>query len=113
VAAATVRNALIHDRNMLESAAARPLMSVFGEDAYPTVTEKAAALMHALVLNHPFVDGNKRTATLTTLAFLRLNAVRVAWDAAQALEFIVAIAEGKHDVPEIAVWLAANSAPLK
>jgi death on curing protein len=105
--------ALVRDRNMLESALARPAMSAFGEDAYSTVVEKAAALMHSLVLNHPFVDGNKRTATLSTLAFLRLNAMRVEWNESQALEFIIAIAEGKHDVASIAAWLAHNSAPLK
>jgi death-on-curing protein len=66
--------ALIHDRNMLESAVACPMMSAFGEDAYPTIIEKAAALLHSLVLNHPFVDGNKRTGTI---AFLHLNGVRV------------------------------------
>jgi death-on-curing protein len=54
----------LRDHHVLESAAARPMASAFGEDAYPTLLEKAAALFHSLVLNHPFVDGNKRTAVV-------------------------------------------------
>jgi death-on-curing protein len=99
----------LRDRNLLESAAARPQVSVFGEDAYPTIAEKAAALLHSLVLNHPFVDGNKRTATVTTYHFLRRNGLRVIWKQPEALEFIVEVAEGKHDVAAIARWLEANT----
>lgn len=101
--------ALIHDRKMLESAVGRPMASAFGEDAYPTMIEKAAALLHSLVLNHPFVDGNKRTGTLATIAFLHLNGIRVKWDEKQALEFIIETAEGKHDASVIARWLAENT----
>ncbi|MEP7293280.1 MAG: type II toxin-antitoxin system death-on-curing family toxin, partial [Chloroflexota bacterium] len=95
----------LRDRRLLESAVARPEASAFGEDAYPTLTEKAAALMHSLVLNHTFVDGNKRTATIALMIFLRLNGLRIVWEQAEALEFITEIAEGKHGVPEIAQWL--------
>jgi death on curing protein len=105
--------ALVHDRNMLESAVARPMTSAFGEDAYPTIIDKAAALLHSLVLNHPFVDGNKRTATLATIAFLYLNNIRVKWDEKQALEFIVETAEGKHNVSVIAQWLTENTETLE
>ncbi|MEO8391707.1 MAG: type II toxin-antitoxin system death-on-curing family toxin [Chloroflexota bacterium] len=105
-------NAGLRDRGMLESAVARPQASAFGEDAYPTLTEKAAALMHSTILNHPFVDANKRTSTLALMAFLRLNGLRVVWKQEDALEFITEIAQSQHDVAEIAAWLEVNTEPL-
>jgi death-on-curing protein len=63
-------------------------------------------------LNHPFVDGNKRTATLAMLTFLELNGVRPTWKREVAIEFIVEVAVGKHDVPTIAQWLEANTEPI-
>jgi death-on-curing family protein len=58
------------DFNLLESAVARPFQSAFGEDAYPTILEKAVALFHSLNSNHPFHDGNKRTAIIALDDFL-------------------------------------------
>jgi death-on-curing protein len=104
--------AALRDRGLLESAVERPKASAFGEDAYPTLAEKAAALLHSLARNHPFVDGNKRSATLAMLTFLELNSVRVKWNREEAIEFIIAVAEGKHDVPAIAAWLEANTEPM-
>ena len=63
----------VRDRGLLESAAARPFHSAFGQDAYPSVPEKAAALFHSLVSNHPFGDGNKRTAVMALDHFLLAN----------------------------------------
>ena len=59
----------LRDRGLLESDVARPQASAFGADAYPDLVSKAAALLHSLVMNHAFVDGNKRTAVLATLVF--------------------------------------------
>ena len=61
------------DINLLESAVARPFHSAFGEDAYPTILEKAVALFHSLNSNHPFHDGNKRTAIIALDDFLVAN----------------------------------------
>jgi death-on-curing protein len=61
------------DRRLIESAAARPFHSAFGQDAYPTLVEKAAVLFHSLIANHPFHDGNKRTAVLAFEIFLVAN----------------------------------------
>jgi death-on-curing family protein len=61
------------DINLLESAIARPFQSAFGEDAYPTILEKAVALFHSLNSNHPFHDGNKRTAIIALDDFLVAN----------------------------------------
>jgi death-on-curing family protein len=61
------------DVNLLESAVARPFQSAFGEDAYPTILKKAVALFHSLNSNHPFHDGNKRTAIIALDDFLVAN----------------------------------------
>lgn len=61
------------DLNLLESAVSRPFQTVFGRDAYPTIFEKGVALFHSLISNHPFHDGNKRTAVTAFYAFLLAN----------------------------------------
>jgi death-on-curing protein len=61
------------DIHLLESAVSRPFQTVFGSDAYPTILDKSAALFHSLVANHPFHDGNKRTAVTAFYAFLLGN----------------------------------------
>src|SRR3990172_10842143 len=63
----------IRDLNLLESALFRPQTTFSGEDLYKTIFDKAAALMHSLILNHPFVDGNKRTAVVAAIIFLLQN----------------------------------------
>jgi death on curing protein len=102
----------VRDVDLLEAAALRPMTSAFGADAFPGVIEKAAALFHSLSRYHIFVDGNKRTATVAMVVFLRLNAYTVTWQPAEALAFILEAATGRHDIPAIARWLEANSAPL-
>lgn len=95
----------VRDVVLLEGAVARPAASAFGADAYPTLREKAAALLHSLARNHPFTDGNKRTATIGTLFMLRVNGARVIWDQAEALEVIVQAAEGRVSAEALAAWL--------
>lgn len=65
----------VRDLGLLGSAVARPMTSAFGEDAYPDLWSKAAALLHSLVTNHPLVDGNKRLGWLACAVFLDLNGV--------------------------------------
>ncbi len=100
----------VRDMALLEAAAGRPMLSAFGEDAYPTLVEKAAALLHSVARNHPFADGNKRTATIAALFFLEINGLRATWDKAEALEQIIAVAEGDADAAEFAAWLRTESA---
>lgn len=95
----------VRDMGLLEAAAARPEASAFGEDAYPTLNEKAAVLLHSIARNHPFADGNKRTATVAALFMLAINGQQVTWTAAEALEWIVAVAEGKRRTEAFADWL--------
>ena len=85
-----------------ESAVLRPHATAFGQDAYPSIHEKAAALLHSLVRNHPFVDGNKRTAWAATSVFYQANGYTVHVDDGEVVALVVDIAEGQCDVPAIA-----------
>jgi|SRR5690606_3973527 death-on-curing protein len=95
----------VRDMDLLEAAAGRPMQTVFGVDAYPTLPEKAAALLHSIARNHPFADGNKRTATLAALFMLLVNGLRVRWEPEVALEQILDVAEGRRSVVDFASWL--------
>jgi death-on-curing protein len=98
---------LVRDHGLLASALARPRTTVFGEDAYPGLLDKAAALMHSLAGNHALVDGNKRLAWLAGYTFLRLNGVDLRTDDAQVVELVIVVADGSLDeVSEIAKRLA-------
>ena len=101
----------IRDIELLEAAVARPEASAFGADAYPTLREKAAALLHSVARNHPFTDGNKRTAAVGTVFMLRVNGEAVAWTQDDALDMILRVAEGVADVDELAEWLPLTSLP--
>jgi death on curing protein len=103
----------VRDMGLLEAAAARPMASAFGQDAYMTLGEKAAVLLHSLARNHPFADGNKRTATVAALFMLAVNGEQVTWDDHEALSWIIAIAEGKQTPEAFAAWLPTEaSAPI-
>lgn len=99
----------VRDRRLIRTAAARPALVIFGEEVFPTVYDKAAALLHALAAYHPFYDGNKRTATAAATHFLRANAVQPTWDADMIYDLVLDIAQKKLDVPEIAAWLAEHT----
>lgn len=97
----------VRDPGLLESAVARPRTTVFGEDAYPTLAGKAAALLHSICRNHALVDGNKRLAWLAAVSFLGLNGFDVALEDDDAFELVMGVAEGRMDVEEIASALEA------
>lgn len=101
----------VRDIELLEAAAQRPEASAFGADAYPTLPEKIAALFHSLARNHPFTDGNKRTAALAALFMAEVNGQRLAWAEPDALEMIVDAAQDGLDVPVLAAWFAAQMQP--
>jgi death on curing protein len=102
----------IRDVGLLESALARPRASAFGEAAYPTIHEKAAALLHSLARNHALVDGNKRLALTATIAFYGMNGMRLTMTNDQAYELVMSIASGAVDeVAEIAPLLEASTQP--
>ena len=93
---------LVRDAGLLDSAAGRPQATVFGDDAYPSLAEKAAALMHSLAKNHALVDGNKRLAWLATVTFYGLNGHEPDLTNDAAYELVMDVAKGLADVPEIA-----------
>ncbi|MBL8155141.1 MAG: type II toxin-antitoxin system death-on-curing family toxin [Anaerolineae bacterium] len=99
----------VRDMGLLEAAAARPMQSVFGEDAYPTLEDKATALLHSIARNHAFADGNKRTGTVAAAFMLAVNGRRVNWKADEALERIVGLAEGGVTPEDFAAWLPTEA----
>ncbi len=88
---------LVRDYGLLESALARPKATVFGEDAYPSVHGKAAALLHSLARNHALVDGNKRLAWLARFVFLDINGHRVLARQDAVVDLVAAVADGTLD----------------
>ncbi len=67
----------IRDLGLLGSAVARPQTTAFGDDAYPDIWTKAAALLQSIVANHALVDGNKRLGWLSTAVFLEINGIKI------------------------------------
>ena len=95
----------IRDIGLLDAALARPRSTVFGNDAYPTLDLKAAALLHSLAKSHPLVDGNKRLAWLATTVFLELNGHGTALDDEAAFRLVWDVAAGDPLVEDIALGL--------
>ncbi|TFV74384.1 alcohol dehydrogenase [Blastococcus sp. CT_GayMR19] len=92
----------VRDVGLLDSAAGRPRAGAFGEDAYPTLALKAAALLHSLARNHSLVDGNKRLSWLATVVFLDLNGHAPGIGDDDAFQLVMDVAAGAADVEEIA-----------
>lgn len=93
----------IRDLGLLGSAAARPQATAFGEDAYPDIWTKAAALLHSIVKNHALVDGNKRLGWLATAVFLEINSITVTHISNEAVyDFVSGVTEGRGKLGEIA-----------
>ncbi|MFG2408635.1 type II toxin-antitoxin system death-on-curing family toxin [Streptomyces brevispora] len=88
---------VVRDAGLLESAAHRPSAAMFGEEAYPDVVDKAAALLQSLAINHPLFDGNKRTAWLSCMTFLAMNGVDLRPDIDAAERLVIAVATGETD----------------
>lgn len=101
----------VRDHGLLESALGRPQATAFGEDAYPSIHEKAAALLHSLARNHALVDGNKRLALAATIAFYGMNDMRLTFSNDEAYDLVIAVAEGRlDDVTAIAPIFGAHTA---
>jgi death-on-curing protein len=85
----------VHDLRLLESAIARPLATFDGADLYPSLFDKASALMESLILKHPFVDGNKRAGLVATCVLLERNGYRLAADNDQVFGLVMRVASGE------------------
>ncbi len=96
----------VRDVGLLQSALARPQAGVLGQEAYASIHAKAAALLHSLARNHVLVDGNKRLALASVLAFDGLNGLRLALTNDEAYDLVMAVASGElDDVAAIATVL--------
>jgi death-on-curing protein len=100
---------VIRDIGLLESAIAQPRMTFGGEDLYPSLLEKAAALGFSIVMNHPFVDGNKRTGHAATETFLVLNGVEINASVDEQERVVLAITSGKLKREAFVEWLQRNT----
>jgi death on curing protein len=92
----------VRDIGLLDSALNRPRSSAFGEDAYPTLTVKAAALLHSVTNNHALLDGNKRLGWLCTVVICDLNGFAIDLSDDQAFQLVWDVASSSIDVPSIA-----------
>jgi len=99
----------LRDRNLLLSALEMPKASFDGKDLHCTLFDKAAAYLYHISRNHPFIDGNKRTAAALTLTFLELNKKSLKINMLSFEELIVATAQGKVSKEQIAHFLEANA----
>ncbi len=97
----------VRDLGLLDSAAHRPQTSLFGDDAYPSIDEKAAVLLESIVRNHPLIDGNKRLGWIATVMFLELNGLFVDAPLDDAYDLVIAVATGEMSYQESAARLAA------
>ncbi|ARF72818.1 death-on-curing family protein [Kitasatospora albolonga] len=88
---------VVRDAGLLESAAHRPSAAMFGEEAYPDLIDKAAALLQSLAVNRPLFDGNKRTAWLSCVTFLAMNGVDLRPDIDAAERLVIDVATGETD----------------
>ena len=102
----------LRDLGALESAVAQPRATFGGVDLYPTLAAKAAALGHALALNHAFVDGNKRVAHAALETFLVLNGHELAAAVDAAEQQMLRLAAGEVSREQFAVWVAQHLVPL-
>ena len=102
---ATGGSAGVRDSGLLQSALARPAAAFGGQDLYESVPAKAAALMHSIVSNHAFVDGNKRVAVAAAELFLLANGFRLSADTDALEELTMAAASAHIGVEEIRIWI--------
>src|SRR3989344_79749 len=97
--------ATVRDFALLHSAVERPKATFGGNDLYPTIFLKAASLLQSLCLNHPFSDGNKRTAWLSTKRFLYINSYHLKAERMKAADFMVWVDNKKPEIGKISSWL--------
>ncbi|MFD8257843.1 type II toxin-antitoxin system death-on-curing family toxin [Streptomyces griseoluteus] len=91
------QDVVVRDVGLLESAVHRPSASMFGQEAYTDLFDKAAALLQSLAINHPFIDGNKRTAWVSCMVFLAMNGRQLRADIDAGERLVIAVATGSMD----------------
>ncbi len=102
----------LRDEGALDSALAQPFASFGGQDLYPTLIDKAAALGFSLINNHPFIDGNKRIGHAVMVIFLRLNGLDVEAPMDEQERLILSVAAGETDRDGFNAWLREHVVSL-
>lgn len=102
----------IRDTGLIESAVARPQATFGGSYLYISLFEKAAALLQSLLKNHPFIDGNKRTALTSAGLFLKKNGYELINNHQQEVEFAIQVDNGNLTIEEISIWLKNHSVKI-
>jgi death-on-curing protein len=103
----------LRDAGSLDSAVSRPQMTFGGEDLYPDIASKAAALLHSLVMNHPYIDGNKRVGTMATELFMLVNSFELEALDDELEAVIMAVARGEVEAEALAIWLRQRARRLE
>ena len=104
----------VRDYGLLEAALARPRATAFGKDAYPDLDAKAAALLHSIARNHALIDGDKRLALASVIAFYGLNGRRLTLTNEAAYDLVISVAAGHLDtVDAIAAILQTTTRPRR
>lgn len=99
----------VRDVGRLEAVVATQHQVVFGEELYPSVYQKSAAIIRGIIGDHPFADGNKRTAMLAGLTFVEVNGSRFSADTGELEDFAVSVAVEHRSVDDIAAWLEQHT----
>jgi len=102
----------LRDLGLLESAVARPQSTFDGNDLYPTIFLKAGALVQSLLMNHQFVDGNKRTAMFCVMTFMELNGYKFIAKQEEVVNAALWIENKKPTIEEIADWIKKHTKPI-
>lgn len=102
----------IRELGLLESAIAQPRMTFGGKDLYPSLIEKAAALGVAIIMNHPFIDGNKRTGHAASEVFLFLNGQAIRASVEDQERIVLALAAGELGREAFVEWLQQHTVPI-
>ena len=102
----------LRDRGVLEPAVAQPQQTFGSEDLYPTLAEKASAIAFALVMGHPFVDGNKRIGHAAMEAVLMLNGFEIVADVDEQEDLFLRLAAGEVRREALTEWIEAHTEPL-
>ncbi|HEU5004732.1 MAG TPA: type II toxin-antitoxin system death-on-curing family toxin [Candidatus Saccharimonadales bacterium] len=95
----------LRDKGQLKACLARPFQSAFGEETYPDLFEKAAALLDCIANDHPFADGNKRTAMASAVIFLVSYGISTDFTNQEYEDFMLHVVNDKPSIQEIANWL--------
>lgn len=102
----------IRDRETLLSALSRPYQTFDGSDLYETIHQKAASLIESILINHPFIDGNKRTGYTLMRLLLLQSGFDITASQENKYEFVINIASGAFKYENILNWLKENTAPI-